>query len=200
MGNESLFYRAPKGGAFPADWSRDGERLLVHLDDSNGRPTGLAAISKDGASVTPIVADGSARINFGRFSPDGTHVSFNADPTGAFEVYVLSLADGRRTRVSTGGGLGALWGRNGRELFFITPEGDVMVSAISAGASLTASVPARLFRPCQPGSTSGVFPVVFTERTLDITADGSRFLARCDSIDLVPSSAMVAVNWQSRVR
>ena len=199
-GTDSLVYRAASGGAFPNDWSRDGARLLVHLDDANGRPTTLLDVKADGTSVTPIIAAGTARINMARFSPDARLVSFNADSTGTFETYVMSLADGRRTRVSTAGGLSPLWGRNGRELFYATPDGDVMVSAIASGGDLTASAPTRLFKPCASFPESPAFRVSNTEITLDVTQDGSRFLARCDSADAVPAFVTVTVNWQSRLR
>ena len=193
-----LVYRGT-GGVFPTDWSRDGARLLLSVDDSTGRPGTLASVGADGTAFTPIV-QGTGRRNFGRLSPDGTLMAFNSDQTGAFEVYVVSVADGRRTRVSTAGGFHALWGRDGRELFFVNPSGDVMRSEISARSALTASPPTRLFTPCGPAVGSAPFGVVPTEPTIDVTSDATRFLAICESQDSVPSAVVVNVDWQSRLR
>jgi len=43
-GGETVLFRHPAGGAFPADWSRDGKYVLVQTDDNAGRPSGIISI------------------------------------------------------------------------------------------------------------------------------------------------------------
>ena len=176
QGGETLLYRT-NGGAFPSDWSRAGDRLIIQVDDANGRPTAIHVVRADGSEATPLMT-GTSRLNFGRFSPEGDRISFQDDATGAFETYVMSLVDGRRIRVSTAGGLNSMWGRNGKELFYVTPEGEVMSVALSVGSTLAASTPVRLFRPCQTSRGVQLFGAVATELLIDVARDSERFLAR----------------------
>ena len=198
QGGETLLYRA-NGGAFPSDWSRASDRLTIQVDDADGRPTAIHIVRPDGSAAAPPIT-GSSRLNFPRFSPEGDRISFQDDATGAFETYVMSLADGRRIRVSTEGGLNSMWSRSGQELFYVTPEGEVMSVALSAKTTGAASAPARLFRPCQTARGAQLFAAVATELIIDVASDGSRFLARCDPADSIPAAVTVATDWQARLR
>jgi hypothetical protein len=66
--------------------------------------------------------------------------------------------------VSNGSGSAPRWRRDGRELYFIAPDGTVMAAAVTPGARLSVGVPQRLFT--LPGSHGD----------WDVVPDGSRFL------------------------
>src|SRR5262245_55808342 len=83
-------------------------------------------------------------------APDGT------------EIYVRPYPDvnGGRWQVSTGGGRMPLWSRNGRELFYVSPDGAMMVSRVEAGRTWVAATPVQLFR--------GDYVIAGAVRTFDI--------------------------------
>ena len=102
-------------------------------------------------------------------SPDGRWVAFNADESGRWEVYVAAFpAFTSKRQISSGGGVQPQWRADGRELFYLGPDGSMMSVRVDARTEFTASPPARLFtdqyRPDPDVPQYGV------------TADGQRFL------------------------
>ena len=198
-GPESVFYRHANGGAFPWDWSRDGKHLLVQIEDSGGRRGTLIIVPVDGGSPRVLIENEQAAVMSGRFSPDGRRVAFVSAATGRPEVYVLSIDDKRRVRVSAEGGLNPVWGRDGRELFFEDRRNQVMKATLDLerGGAVSAP-PAPAFRPCE--ALRAAVLSEGSEAALDVAPDGARFLVRCDPADATPSTFTVVVNWQSRLR
>jgi Tol biopolymer transport system component len=63
----------------------------------------------------------------GRFSPDQHSIAYISDESGRFEVYVRPfLGQGEKTRVSTTGGFQPRWRSDGKELFYLSPDREVM--------------------------------------------------------------------------
>jgi Tol biopolymer transport system component len=197
-GQETEVYRNPAGGAFPSDWSRDGRQLLVQLEDRLGRRSGFVSVPVDGGASSPLIENDSSNLTGGRFAPGGDRIAFSSTATGTPEVYVMSLADRRRVRVSTNGGLNPKWGRNSQELFFHDQRGAIMVATLDDRSGMVRASPAVALRPC--ASMDRIFVSMESEAGFDVSADGTRILARCDSRDAVSSSLTVVVNWQSRLR
>jgi Tol biopolymer transport system component len=197
-GEESVLYRNPAGGVFAVDWSRDGKHVLAQLEDSQGRRHGLVLVPVSGGSPVPVIESEPAGLAHGRLSPDGDRVAFAADTTGTREIYVMSIKDRRRIRISTEGGWHASWGRDNGEVFFQTPRGELMRAALDRHALSISAPPARLFRPCADGNS--FFASGPSEMSYDVTPDGSRILAICLPQDARPSTMTVVVNWQSKLR
>jgi hypothetical protein len=66
-------------------------------------------------------------------SPDGRWMAYSSFVSGRSEIYVERYPElGNRQLISTGGGDVAVWSRDGRELFFITPDGRPDVCAPGA--------------------------------------------------------------------
>ena len=110
-----------------------------------------------------------------RFSPDGAWIAYASDESGDQEVYVRSFTgDGHigadRKIVSSSGGSQPIWRRDGKELFYLSPKGEIMAVLVSrAGAGLEFGPPAALFKTLTPtvGRLLG---------TYDVAPDGQRFL------------------------
>ena len=69
------------------------------------------------------------------FSPDGRWLATFSTESGRWEVYVSPFpGPGRRTQISTAGGFDARWRRDGKEIFYLAPDGKLMVAAISMSA------------------------------------------------------------------
>jgi Tol biopolymer transport system component len=197
-GVETQFFRYPRGGAFPWDWSRDGKHLLLQVEDAQGRRTGFVSVPVDGGPPVALLEDEPTVVMFARFSPEGDRVAFVSTASGAPEVYVVSIADRRRARVSADGGLNPMWGRDGRQLFFADRRNQIMLATLDSqtGAVLSPAVP--VFQPCV--ASNRTWQTAGAESGIDATSDGTRFLARCDQPDAANATWTVVVNWQGRLR
>jgi serine/threonine-protein kinase len=104
------------------------------------------------------------------FSPDGRWIAYRSNESGSFEIYVRPFPDanGGKWPISDGGGVYAFWSRNGRELFYETTDGRIMVTEYSvAGHSFAPGKP-RLWSD-KPGYYPG-----FTN--MDLAPVGKRFV------------------------
>jgi serine/threonine-protein kinase len=79
------------------------------------------------------------------FSPDGRWIAYSSTESGRQEVYVQPFpGPGGKWKISTGGGNIAMWASHGRELFFRSPDGHIMVTDyVSTAGSFLASPPRR---------------------------------------------------------
>jgi hypothetical protein len=76
-----------------------------------------------------------------------------------------------QSQVSTAGGMQPLWSRNGRELFYVGPDGSVFAVPVATRSRMwNAGVPAKVVENryrTGPGSSG---------RNYDVSLDGQRFL------------------------
>ena len=130
----------------PMDVSADGKFLLVH-DASSHRSIDITAIPVAGGKPIPV-ARSSFDERCGRFSPDGRWVAYDSIESGERQVFLQSFpVPTRKWQISTGGGLSPLWRRDGRELYYLTPAGELMAVSIRVeGGDLRTSRPSMLFR------------------------------------------------------
>ena len=177
------------------DWSPDGRYLLFHLS----APSKLYAASLSGDRTTLLLAQTQGMFDSAHFSPDGKWVSYGANESGQYEVFVASFpAFDRRRKVSAHGGGQARWRADGNELFYLTPDGQMMSVAITADAKTGAiefKAPTLLFQ-------SPIARPTMTIDQYDVTHDGQRFLfvrARVEASTLLPPIT-VAVNWQAGLK
>jgi Tol biopolymer transport system component len=126
-------------------WSHNGGWLLV-ATIADATAEDLARFDIESQKLSPLVSTPFTESS-GALSPDDRFLAYQSDDTGRPEVYVLSLgADAGRWRISSLGGAIPSWGRDGRELYFLTPRGQVMVVEIEPGGTFRPSAPRELFR------------------------------------------------------
>jgi serine/threonine-protein kinase len=103
------------------------------------------------------------------FSPNGRWVAYHGDESGRFEVYVRPFPKGAgKWQISTDGGTYARWSRDGRELYFRTDRGLMVVSVETEGATFRADKPEQLFE--------GPFARISFAIDYDVGPDGQRFV------------------------
>jgi hypothetical protein len=97
------------------------------------------------------------REAYGAFSPDGRWVAYHSNETGQSEVYVRPFIPpgstgtgaaraGGQWQISTAGGIHATWRADGRELYYLSPKGEMVSASITTtGDSLVAGAPEVLF-------------------------------------------------------
>ena len=162
----------------PSSFTPDGQLLLL----SDG-PPGTAAQDlgvltlKGDRRVTWLVKTPSSELN-GEISPNGRWLAYESNhESGRFQIYVrpFSAVDQGLWRVSVDGGRQPLWARNGRELFFLAPDGTIM------GVSVDVPRDTASFPPVTPAAIvagEGYLASIGNSlgRTYDVSPDGARFL------------------------
>ncbi|HEY0778447.1 MAG TPA: hypothetical protein VGD56_10835, partial [Gemmatirosa sp.] len=169
---------APPGGGTALDWSPDGTTLLVSGSASPAtEQQSLWLVDIHTRVVRPWLAVGGS-ISAARFSPDGRWVAYQSDETGDPEVYLRPFpGPGAPVRVSVTGGGWPTWRGDGRELFYLTPTGDLLAAAVPPsrpGRAPDVGAPRVLLRavthePYPRLALIGVTPY-------DVSPDGQRFL------------------------
>ena len=94
-----------------------------------------------------------------------------------------SAATGGATLVSRGGGTAPRWRRDGRELFYLAPDGKMMAVEVRAGQEFSSAMPVSLF---QTASSTIVG---------DVSADGKRFLLTTPAGPTGSAPFIVVLNW-----
>jgi Tol biopolymer transport system component len=176
----------------PSAWSPDGKSILYSRRDEKTRSDiwvlPLEGDRKPFAFFQSPAADSSAV-----FSPDGRLVAYQSGESSTTEIYVQTFpTSGDKKLVSTKGGQRPRWSSDGKELFYITPEGKLMSVEIKAGATFEPGVPKLLFD-------------VASARTLpnspyDVATDGRRFLFISGQVEAGQSSLAVVINWTSDLK
>jgi Tol biopolymer transport system component len=154
------------------DWSPDGRFLLYTGGFSKTRSADLLVLPANDPKPVPFMQTGFNEEQ-GRFSPNGRWVAYVSNESGPNEVYVREFAKnfsggsasvGGSVLVSRGGGTAPRWRGDGRELFYLAPNGKMMAVDVIAGQEFRVGTPTSLFQT-PAGAIVG-----------DVTADGKRFL------------------------
>jgi Tol biopolymer transport system component len=131
----------------------------------------------------------------GQFSPDGHWLAYTSNESGQGEIYVIPFppsSSGVKWLVSRGGGVQPRWRRNGRELFYISPDSKMMSVEVNTQTVFQSGTPHALFQTEIVNTGIRTGPVSW-----DLAPDGNRFLIiTANSSDT--SSLTVALNWRVR--
>jgi hypothetical protein len=93
-------------------------------------------------------------------------------------------------QVSNQGGRDPMWRRDGKEIYFLSPSGQLMAVDVTAGASLELGTPKALF-------ASFVVDPNQTGHNYAVSADGQRFLVRKQIRAGSLPATTVFMNWTS---
>jgi serine/threonine protein kinase len=181
------------GVSIPSDWSPDG-RFLLFFRRSEKTRNDIWVLPMFGDRSAYSLINSPADDVLARFSPDGGWIAYASDESGTDEVYVRSFTPDGRTgadheRVSSSGGTQPIWRRDGKELFYLSPKGEIMSVAVKrSGTGHEFGSPAALFTIVTPSSGRVL-------GTYDVAPDGQRFLIGellGESGNATPS---VILNW-----
>jgi Tol biopolymer transport system component len=195
-GNEQVLFKFERP-TDPLDWSRDGRWLLYQEMDPKTKHDLWALPMEPGkpAGKPMVFLQTAFDESDGKFSPDGRFVAYTSDESGRIEVYVASFPEpSLRVPISNGGGYQPRWRRDGKELLYFAPGGNLMSVDVTLGGTFQAGVPKALFRVAIYGGGS-------TQHRWDITADGQRFLIATVGGDTSASAPLTLVqNWTALLR
>jgi Tol biopolymer transport system component len=190
---EPLFTRSETGTAL--SWTRDRSYILLRRE---GTKSGLdlVAVAASGEAKEVAVSQSQFDETEGQFSPDGHWVAFVSNESGRPDVFVQSFPDGRaRTQVSTAGGTQVRWSGDGREIFYVAPDGMLTAVPIALGsASPDVKLPVRLFQTHLATGTN----VLGFKPQYAVSRDG-RFLLNTAS-ESASAPIVVSVNWMEKLK
>jgi serine/threonine protein kinase len=175
---------------YPQDWSPDG-RFLLYLQRNPKSGIDLWVLPLFGERKPFPFSITSFDKDSGQFSPDGRWVAYHSNESGRFEVYVQPFpGPGGKWQVSTGGGIAPRWRRDGKELFYIAPDGKLMAAPIhAAGQTLDFGSPVSLFQTRIVDG--GSYPL---KQQYAVAPDGQRFLINIAD-ESTASPITIVTNW-----
>ncbi len=171
------------------DWSKDGRYLIYATTNPQTKLDLWAMPIGGGGEPSPLLVTPFNEFQ-AQISPDGRWIAYASDESGTWEVYVQPFpGPGAKRAVSTGGGSEPQWRPDGRELFYLASDGNLMSVDVRAGDALELSRPRILFRTPVPISGE-----MNTRRNhYSASRDGQRFLISATTEP--QNSITVLVNW-----
>jgi len=160
----------------PWSFTPDGKRLAFFEIGSGSRAdiwtvplesdnAGLRAGKPEAFLQTP------ADERWPTFSPDGRWMAYSSNESGTYQVYIRTFPDkGGKWQVSSSSGKWPIWSRTGRELFFETVDGHLMVATYTAKADSFVSDKPRIWSDKRLANTGN-------PSNYDLAPDGKRIAA-----------------------
>jgi Tol biopolymer transport system component len=146
-GGEELLY-SNEFSVRPATWSRDGAAILcVFGDGSSSYGRGLFSVPLTGERKPVAVAQLPTSTDAPQISFDGRSLAYSSIESSRAEIYVVTYPEGAgKVQVSVNGGMQARWRRDGKEIYYIAPDGRLMAVEIkTSGTTIQAGRVEPLF-------------------------------------------------------
>ncbi|MDA2928041.1 hypothetical protein MYX78_12575, partial [Acidobacteria bacterium AH-259-G07] len=176
----------------PLSFTPDGKRLVCMQENpETGWDLHVLTMEAERQSE-PLLRTQFTEL-YPALSPDGRWMAYQSDESGQFEIYVRPFpnVEAGRSQISRNGGMEPVWGADGRELFYRTPDGSTMMAVdIETEPTFTPGNPEVLFTGSYfngPG------------RDYDISPDGQRFLMLREAGQTEETSErnelIIVLNW-----
>jgi Tol biopolymer transport system component len=192
-GSEELLLPQEGARVWPSSWSRDG-KFILYADQPQSTEVGILFVTGD---RKPRALLKGAAVFDGQFSPDARWVAYTSRESGRDEVFLIpfepveasnastAAPSGKRWQISTVGGRCARWRGDGKEIFWISPAGEITSAELkSSGNGIEVGAPHVLFRSDIPPYTTSPY---------DVTPDGKKFVLITPSGRSGPLT--LVVNW-----
>lgn len=171
---QQLFAAPDTDFTVPHDWSRD--HIVFHrlrINASSASAFWVLPLSSDEPAYSLL--EFSFPVGQARVSPDGRWIAYPADESDGYQIIVQpfpNVGDGK-WQVSTRGGFNPRWRDDGLELYYVDPDGTIMVVDVeAAGSEFEPSAPRPLFDiEITFPTTRSTFDYFF-----DVAESGQRFL------------------------
>jgi eukaryotic-like serine/threonine-protein kinase len=192
-GEVELFFSIPNRQIWPLSWSRDGKALLLEELGAGSTKFDIGILTMEGNRTHTALLQEKHLESYPQISPDGRWMAYHSDESGRSEVFVRPFPEVNKGRwqVSTSGGNGPRWSRDGRELFYRNNDA-VMAVSVDTDPTFKPGNPYLLFRGTYYFSGGSFYPV------WDVSANGKRFLMVKPPATTEPERARrinIVLNW-----
>jgi len=175
------------------DWTIDSKTLIVQDRSQVGGKARLLTVRADGkGEPTTLLEVPGANIGSARLSPDNRWIAYQSDESGKYEVYVSAFpkpAGG--LQISLAGGRLPTWRRDGKELYYLDPDGKLTAAELreSKGSLQVAAIRALFSINATTGADS-----------YDVFPDGKKFLTNTVTTLETPAPLSLVLNWTAELK
>jgi Tol biopolymer transport system component len=195
-GDDELLVESPRLKT-PNSWSSDGRFLLFQVSDDPDTSYDLWVLPLFGDRKPFVFLNQPYEERTGQFSPDGHWVAYVSNESGRHEIYVRPFpGPGGQWQISTTGGIQPRWSQDGKELFYIAPDANLVAVPIAVdGPTLNPGRPIPLFR----SGIVGGGREIYQRENYAVSADG-RFLINVPTDDALAPPITLLLNWNPERR
>jgi serine/threonine-protein kinase len=186
---------------FPTSWSPDGRVLLAtKYEGYRGALCAIDIDAGDSRAPRPLFG-GTPGMGAAVFAPNGRALAYVSDESGREEVYLSSWDSstqktvGAPVLVSRGGGSSPVWSRDGKRIYFVTPENKIDDATVAISATLSTSPPVTAWDMDALGVATGFWGGLF-----DIMPDGSLLTIRRAAAETEVSHFEIALNFDQELK
>jgi len=191
VGSDRLVFKSDRS-EIPVSWSRDGRYIVFSRQKTTGGGVDTWLLTMAGEPTAKPFIESQFDKAQARISPDGRWIAYVTNDSGPYQVVVQSFPDpnGGRWQITAQGGIEPKWKHDGRELYYLAPDGKLMVVPVNPGPAFQAGSPSVLFQT----------PLVVArgqsprDRRYDVAPDG-RFLIAVPTAAATATPVTVVVNW-----
>jgi Tol biopolymer transport system component len=190
MGVDQKLWELPFGG-MPNDWTPDSKSVIAQ-ERAQGLKWRLLLLSADGkGEVTPLLEVTGANVTGARLSNDGRWIAYQCDVSGKVEVYVSAFPKPvGRLQISQAGGRLPIWRKDGKELYYLDANGNLVAADLSESNGSLQATSRRILFPLKFGLND----------TYDVFPDGKRFLLNTNVTEETPAPLSLVQNWTAELR
>jgi serine/threonine protein kinase/Tol biopolymer transport system component len=186
-GGEELLY-AENTRLTPSGWAPDGKAILFLRSGVGSFGLPLAGERKPFQLLPGVILPYS-----GRLSPDGRWITYVSPETQRPEVYLAPFpGSGGKIQISTTGGTQPRWRNDGKEIFYVAPDGRLMAAEVKPNGS---SLEIGRVQPLVSG-----LPTELAITEYDVSSDGKRFLVTMPSEPPTPEPLTLVQNWTAGLK
>jgi eukaryotic-like serine/threonine-protein kinase len=190
MGVEKKVWEAALVGIL-GDWTLDGKALIVDDRSPASGKSRLVLVPTDGqGQPSTLLEVEGANVYDPRLSADGRWLAYESDESGKYEVYVSAFPKPAGSlQISLAGGGIPTWRRDGKELYYAAPDGNLMAAELNeSNGSL------------QVASRRALFPLKAGFAAYDAFPDGKKFLVDTITKEETPTPLSLVSNWTAELK
>ena len=153
-------------------------------------------VALDGSQKPIPVGSRNGGSSQGQISPNGKFIAFTSNESGRDEIYVQAVPPAPRYKnLSINGGRNPRWSQEGKELFFVSPDAEMMAVDMTLDPVNSPAVPHRLFQ------LKKEVPIDQAGSPYDVRPDGQQFLVFMTTQRGTQDAPItVVLNWWAELR